>query len=716
MANQHTKAKDMAKAREDAIIETARKRAKLAQEAEQKMRAEAQEDLRFRAGQQWPRDVEAKRLANDEPCLTINTIPQFEKQVTNDMRQSRPSINVDPVDDDADPETAEVIQGLIRHIEYASNAAVAYERGGTSAVRGGFGFIRVITDYVDSESFDQEIRIKSVRDPMMVYLDPNAQEPDGSDAKWGFVYDWMTKEDFQEAYPEALAIGAGGFDQLAAAAPDWMNGDEVRVAEYYWTEYTDSTIYELEDGSIVEELPEGVKPKRTRKVKKPQIKWAKITGTEILEPERDIVFDWVPIVPVYGDEIVVDGQVIREGLIRNARDVIRMANYWASKEAQAITLAPIAPYIMAEGQQEGHEDEWTTANLEARAYLTYKPTTIEGNLAPPPQRTVQEPAIAAISHARMACNEDVKRVVGIYDPSLGNREAAQSGIAIRSLQSQGQMANFHFPDNQNRAICQVGRIILSGIPKVYDTARIERILGEDGTAKTVKINQPSGEFDEQGMEKIFDMTVGKYDVVLSTGPSYQTQRQEEAVFMEKLIQSYPPTMQIAGDLVLAAQNSPGAKAMSERFKKTLPPGLADDEDPKKAGAPQLPPQVQQQLEQSGQMIEQLTAKVHELADALESKQMEQESKSQQEMAKAQLDAQTKLEIARMDNETKLLTVQAQITAAGALPEIQAQLAELQAQQEDVAQLALHLSSLYTPALAPVGAEPTPTAGEPAGQE
>ena len=636
MANQHTKARDERQRATETLLANARARFKAGQEAERDFREEYALDMKFRAGEQWPEAIKSLRDRQKKPCLTINRLQQFEKQVTNGMRQAMPAIQVSPGDHKGDDETAEVLQGLVRHIEDESDASVAYERGGTSSVRGGKGFWIVRARYVSEESFDQELYIDSVRDALMVTLDPASQKPDGSDAKWAFVYADMPVEEFQDTYPNASTGSDEGLALLHAQAPDWLNGHEIRVAEHYFTEYEDGTIYETKDGQVTTDEPKEFKRKRSVRI--PKVRWVKMTGNEILEGPLDLPIPWIPVVPCYGDEMVLDGKVIHEGIIRNARDSVRMANYWASKEAETIALGASAPFIMAEGQEEGHEAEWADANNADRAYLLYKPTSVGEHLAPAPQRNVAEPAIQAISAARMQCIEDLKAVTGIFDPSLGNRDAAQSGVAIRQLQAQGGNANYHFSDNQHRSIKHTGRILVAWIPYIYDTERVIRIISEDGDDKLVTINGPRGQKDpDTGEEKVFDLKKGKYHVVLSAGPSFQTRRQEEAAFLEKVMQAWPQIMQVAGDLIMRSQDSPGAQALAERLKKTLPPQL-QDEDPN-APQTQIPPQVRAQVEQAKQMIAALTQQLHDALGQLDS-------------LKAQAD--TKIQIASMQEETKRL--------------------------------------------------------------
>ena len=624
--------KDNKKTSEE-ILERALARFKLVDEAEAQLRRDALDDLKFRSGEQWPDEVKKNRELDRRPCLTINRLPQFIKQITNDQRQNRPAIQVSPVDDLADPETAEVLQGLIRHIEYDSNADIAYDTAFDGAVTHGRGYFRVVTKYCDPMSFEQNPKIKRIRNPQSVYMDPSCQEPDYSDAEYGFIIEDMTKDEFKTAYPNSELASLNDWESVGSRAPGWMEKDRVRIAEYFYKEYEEVEIALLVDKTVVlkASLPEDF-PKEgivgTRKTKIPTIKWCKLSATEILD-ETVWPGQWIPIIPVLGDEIDIDGKVILEGVIRHAKDPQRMYNYWASSETETIALAPRAPWVGVEGQFEGHEEQWQTANVRNHAYLEYNPKSIGGNLSPPPTRNVFEPPIQAITQARMQSAEDLKSTTGIYDAALGARGNEISGVAIHRRNSQSQTGNFHYVDNLTRSIRHLGRILIDLIPKVYDTERVLRVIGEDGTEKIVVINRI---LDESG--KRISFSEGKYDVTISTGPGYATKRQEALDSMLQLTQAYPQIAHIAGDLMVKNMDWPGAKDISERLKKTLPPGLVDQEG---AQAGQMPPEIAQQMEQMQGMIENLTNSLNEASDKLESKDKDLESNERIAFAKLQVE-------------------------------------------------------------------------------
>jgi hypothetical protein len=672
--------------RERDLIQEAMKRFKLASEAEMKIREEALDDLKFRSGDQWPSQFKQEREDDGRPCLVINTIPQYVQQVTNDQRQNRPSIKIHPLDDQATAETAKVIQGLIRHIEYNSNADTAYDTAFDSAVTGGFGFFRVVPEYTSFDSFDLELKIKRVRNPFSTYLDPNHTEPDGSDAEWGFVVDDMTRDEFKRAFPKSKLAAQGAFDQVGNTPAGWMDGkDHVRVAEYFYKEYSEAEMALLSDGSVMKkdeaesqikamkdahekalaqlspeqraslpapELPEIVK---TRKTMIPKVKWCKITAVEKLEEtEFPGSGKYIPIIPVYGTELDIDGEKILEGIVRNAKDPQRMYNYWKSAETEAIALAPRSPFVAAVGQIEGFEKVWATANRRNVSYLPYNPVDVAGTPVPPPQRSNAEPAVQAITQAAMMAKDDLKSTTGIYDASLGAQGNETSGIAIQRRNVQSQTSNFHFMDNLTRSLKHCGRILIDSIPYVYDTERAARIIGEDGTQKVVKLNQ---EYVDPETKKalLYRLDVGQYDVTVDVGPSFASKRQEAVASMLDLSKSFPQLPQIAGDLMIKNMDWPGASEMADRVKKTLPPGLADD--PK---AQQIPPQVQAQMQQMSQMIEQLTQQLHVTKDALDKKIPELESKERIEMAKLQ--AEIEIAMAKMGSQESMALLQHQIGA------------------------------------------------------
>lgn len=621
-------------------------------------RREAAEDFRFIAGEQWPNDMRQLRQVEARPCLTINKLPSFVHQVINDQRMNRPSIKVHPVDSGADVEVAEVEQGMIRYIEYNSNADVAYDTSVQHATIGGFGYFRLITDYCEENSFDQEIKFRRVQNPFSVYIDPWSQEPDGSDMQYCFITELVSKAEFRQQYPktkaasaEALTVGTGD------AATVWMSDDSVRIAEYYKIVQEAATLVRLADGRDVFESdmqegdevmigPDG-KPKSRPSFKR-KVMWYKITGADVLE-STEIPCKWIPVFPVYGDEQIVDGKVRRNGMVRFARDPQRMYNFWMTSATEEVSLRPKTPFIGAVGQFDTAKKDWKQANTRSFAFLEYDPIDVNGTIAPPPQRQQMADVPTGVLAMAMHASDNIKATTGIFDASLGAQGNETSGRAITARQREGDTANFHFADNLARSIRHAGRCILHMIPKVYDTPRIVRVLGPDEKMDMVPVNTPNveGKPTQDGAIKtvLNDLSVGRYDVTIGVGPSYTTKRAEAVDAMMQVGQSYPQLWQIAGDKMIRAMDWPDADEIADRVAKTLPPELRDEDE---QGPPQLPPEVEQTLQQASQEIQSLRQALQEAQSGIQAKQID----AQVRAYVAELQANTQQEVARINADSK----------------------------------------------------------------
>lgn len=550
---------------------------------------------------QWPADVLKTRgsaqgqTINARPCLTINKLPQHVRQVTNDQRQNRPAGKVIPVDDMADVEMAEVLDGIVRHIEYISDADVAYDTACENQVVHGEGYIRLLTEYCDETSFDQDIKIGRVRNPFSVYMDPMIQDPCGADAEWCFITEEITKDEYHRLYPKAspvtsiMAQGVGDQD-----LSQWVGEMTIRIAEYFYYEHKPATLNLYPNGQVFfQDDPQdkqmrqmGLRPTRQRKVDRKQVKWLKTNGFETLE-ERDWPGRWIPVVRVIGNEFEVDGEVQISGLVRNAKDAQRLYNYWVSQEAEMLALAPKAPFIGYGGQFEGYEYQWKTANTNNWPYLEVNPDATDGQGAPLPlpQRATPPMAQTGLIQAKIGASDDLKSTTGQYDPSLGATSNERSGRAILARQQQSNTGTFHYVDNLARAVRHITRQIIDLVPKIYDTRRIARIIGIDGEVTQAEIDPSQQQavtklMDEQGIviRKIYNPSIGKYDVRVTTGPSYMTKRQESMDAMGQILQGNPQLWMAAGDLFVKNMDWPGAQELAARLRKMIDPKLLQDED------------------------------------------------------------------------------------------------------------------------------------------
>lgn len=598
---------------EDSRVQDAIKFLRLVSEADSMNRSEALEDIKFAAGDQWPVEIQNSRNLEARPCLTINKIDAYVRQVCNQQRQQRPRIKVHPVNNEGDLKIAQVIEGITRHIEINSCADTAYDTAFDYAVRMGWGYWRIITDYVREDSFDQEIYIQPVDNPFTVYFDPNSVAPDGSDAETVLLTSVISKKVFREMYPGADdGVGfqpRGTGDDVA----EWVTKEDIRIAEYFYTVRERTHLCLLTDGTKAyeDELPStdemmlaGVGVLEKRPTVRKRIKWCKLTAMQVLE-EKDWPGKYIPIVPCYGAQVIVDDKRKKYGLVRYAKDPQRMYNFWRTSMTESVALAPKAKWLLAEGQDEGHENEWALANIKSAPVLRYKQTDIEGKPAPPPQRLQPEPPPVGILTAADAISNDLQTVLGIFDPSQqlpGN----MSGKALLGQQNQVDLSNFHFYDNMTRSIKHTGKIILDLIPKIYDTQRVLRIIGVDGEPDLVTINERTAVG-----EVLNNVTVGEYDVVMDTGPGYNSKRQQAVEAMMPLLAN-PELFQVAGDLVFRNMDFPGADVIADRLSAMNPLAQIDEKS-------DIPPAVQMKLMQGAQQIQQLQQQIAVLSQEIRSR-------------------------------------------------------------------------------------------------
>lgn len=638
------------------LLATARERYKRGLEYDEQNRKDALEAIRFRNLEQWDPEIKKARETDPEgarPCPVVDKTGQFLRQVVNDEKQNRPSIKIRPVDDKGDEEVAEVLQGLVRHIEDISGADLAYDTAYEQSVDGGFGYFRILTEYCDSRSFDQEIKIKRIRNRFQVVLDDARQEPDGSDSKWGFIVDKMHRDEFKASFPKADPCD---FDGDNAIFGDWIEKDYILVAEYFHFEEKDATICLWKSGAVTvkgEPAPasdfvgDAIIQERQTKLK--QLKWKKISAKEVLE-ERDLPGEYIPIIEVVGEEIDEEGKSHKNGLLKRAMEPQRIHNFASANFIENVGLAPRAQWVAAEGQIEGYENLYKTANRRNISVLPYKPVVAEGNIPVPPPQRAQPAGIAVGWQAVLQNSEhDISSSMGMYAETTLGVGDANSGKQEALQQKRGDTATYHFMDNLARSVRYAGKIVLGWIPTYYDTARVVRIIGEDGKPKMVKLdpNQPESVTEQQAengaIEKIFNLNVGKYDVTVQTGPGFMTKRQEAAQFLTDITQSAkdPATAQVLTYLAVKNNDWAGAEEAEKMLKKLLPPGVAEPEDGQEE-APMVPtPQGPVPVEQAAQIIAQLTAQVEQVSMQLEKAGDIDKMQADLERAGAQIDSKRK---------------------------------------------------------------------------
>lgn len=660
---------DAGLSKDEKIVQQAKTRFKQAQDWESVARENFVFDLRFDAGDatnhyQWPDDIRTARIAENKPILTVNKVHQNNLRVINDQRQNPTQVEIRPVGNGASVEAAKVFEGVIRHIEENSSAQLAYNNAVYGQVVGGVGYWRITTDYASEDSFDQEIFIKRVADPLSIYLDPDITEADGSDARWGFVFEDLPRDQFERKYPQEA--GLVGLNAPLGTGPDdnhWETKDHVRVAEYFRRSLKNDTLHELDNGMSVKEsevkgadLLEQLKVNsvRTREIESPQIEWFLIAGSKIVD-RKDWAGRYIPIVRVIGEETVIDGKMDRRGLTRCQLDSQRIWNYWASSAVEQVALQPKSPFITPVEAIRGFEENWAGANIDSKAYLPYNGISPNGDPIPKPERSPPPIMSQAFLDGMKIAASEMMVVTGIYEANLGVKSNEVSGKAVDARARQGDTATYHFIDRFSHAIRYTGRILVDLIPKIYDSARVMKILAENGDPRSVQIdpnaaqahvpvqNPDHPEFDPNAIQAIWNPAVGQYSVIATIGPDYETRRQENFNAISKILQADPGWAPIIGDLMVAAADFPGAQEMAKRLHNMVPL--------KALGINTPDPQVAQ--------LQELLAKQHQELIKMESELTQAKNKSSEQEQQKQIDL--------YDAETRRMTAVGKIDPAAMMP-------------------------------------------------
>lgn len=616
-----------------------------AADAFRETRAKMVEDLKFSNPadpQQW--DESVRTLRAGRPCLTFDHTNQYIAQVVNSSRQNKPGIHCLPSDAKGSIKVAQALEGIIRNVEYASRSGIAYDTAQEHAARIGLGWLRVVPEIVDPEKNEQEPRILRVHDPLSVLLDCDSVQPDGSDATDAFVETLYSKRAFEKLYPKAATTS------WESDTGGWFTKDTVRVCEHFYLVEKQSnrimvrnpdgsmlTLNEDEYWQLAEQV--GFKPEvgGTFKATTKSVKWAKMTGAEVLE-ETDFPSQYIPVVPVMGYELWIEGQRSLCGMVRRMRDSQQAYNYERSSEIERKALEPKAPFVGPIEAFEGFEAQWARANTSNDAYLPYNSTDGEGNQIAPPQRQGPPQMSAAFVQGGQQAIADQEASIGMYKSNLGQQSNAVSGRAKMQDQRAGDTANFHYTDNLSRSIEHLGRIIVDMIPRLMDTKRVARILNTDGTNDTVIIdpNQSQPHTEQNGQVSI-NLSSGRYDVRVKSGPAYATLRQEAAENLTQIVQANPQMMTILGPMWAKMQDWPEADKISRMLMAMAPPEVQQAAEDK---AEQVPPQAQAQIQQLTQQIKQMGQALEKASEHAEKLEGEEEFKLKELLVKA-YDAETK---------------------------------------------------------------------------
>jgi len=568
------------------IVTEVRDALAMSYEAERENRREAAADLDFLAGiGQWPDWIRRQRQIENRPMLTINRMPQFLRHVTNQIRESDLSIKVSPIGEDDQEQLSEIYNGILRQIHYRSSAKHVYCTASEHQATCGIGWFRIKTAYVDDvASFDQELLVESIMNPLSVYCDPAAVKPDRSDAMWMIVTDLMPTDTFSRTYKDAAPSDVDAPADYDAVI--WQTGDVVRRAEYWRKVPVKIVLAQMDDGTVLDitsipgEQRSFLPIQRTRDAKSYRVERYMVSGADVLEDRADWLGRHIPIVPVIGAEIPLERSVYRHGVIRYAREPQQLYNFYRTASAEWIANAPKAPYLVTPRMLEGVKGVWDSMNLHNRPYLPYNPDP--GAPGAAPKREPPPPMPTAMVQEAQIASEDMKATTGIYDAGLGAQGNETSGRAILAREQQGDAANYHYIDNVYRALEHAGRILIELIPKIYDNERAMRLSDEQGNETAVTINQMAY-MDTGEPVMLNDLSMGRFDVRVEIGRSYKTRRVETANSMIEFARAVPGAAALIGDMIAKALDFPGAEEIGERMKRTLPPHIVDENVPQQPG-------------------------------------------------------------------------------------------------------------------------------------
>jgi hypothetical protein len=605
-------------------------------------RKAALEDKKFTAGEHWDPTVLAQRAGL--PCLTINTVPQFTAQLVGDWRTNKNGVKVIP-SENGDKAVADVRSDLIRAIETKCRAPRVYDNAFESMVQCGDGAFRVGVQYTNEDVFDQEITVQAIDDALSVVWDRLSIDPTGHDATHCFVDEVIPMKEFKDKWPEADPSLLNQRDRRVISNSGWFDDGTARVTEHWRLIERKRLLGLFEDGSIhtltgdLDKLYEDHgKPVKTRVSPCRYAQMHLVTGHKILAGPYEWKINRLPIIRMSGRTVSVGDKRVRYGLVRFMKDAVRLRNFWRSVAAEQLGYAPKAQWIATESAVEGKEDAIRKAHLTRDPLLVVNDEAIIGQNI---QRLEPPPIQMALLNEAQVNTQDMKDVTGIHDASLGIKSNETSGRAIMARQREGDVASLTYYDNGNAAILEAGDVMNQLIPQIYDGTRVIRIIGEDEAVKMVKINDP---MDTNSP----DLSVANCDVAMTSGSSYTTRRVESAEAMMEAIQVFPELMQIAGDLVVKAQDWPGSEEISERLRKAVPPQFLSDKEKQEAGDQ---PDMQAIMQQQAQVQEQMQGAIQEL------------QKLQQENHELKFNGEIeakKLEIAQFQAETARLTAYAAI--------------------------------------------------------
>lgn len=534
----------------------------------------AREDMEFAftPDSQW--DAWMTESRKGRPMYTVNRVRQALKQITNDQRQNRPQAKVRAAEG-GDSDLAEVRQGIIRSIDSQIDAQRAVDTAFLFAVGGGYGVWRINTRYADDGGFDQVIEREEIADPFTVVFDPAAKKKDRRDARYAFVDTKFSRSEFKARWPNAKVVP---IDTVTESNLDWWGEHEVTVAEYWYKKaeqveivlLTDGSVHEAADLALIEDelAAQGITIQRRRVIERDKVYQCIVSGAEILEGPNEWAGKFIPLVPCWGELIRLNGKDRFFGATRFAKDAQRMYNYERSTFIETLADQPYSPFMADAASIEGYEAQYQSMRTRRPPVLLYKANPALPN-GGKPSREAPPAFPAALAQAAAISSDDIKAATGIYDASLGARSNETSGRAILARQREGDVANFDYIDNLSYALKYDFEIINDLISAVYDTERQIRIVGDDGAERVVAVNRTVVDEQTGQVVTLNDLTQGRYDVTVTVGPSYTTQRMEAAEAMMQLANDPTPIGMVAKYGFIKNLDAPMLEDVREAARKLL---------------------------------------------------------------------------------------------------------------------------------------------------
>lgn len=636
--------------KEDEFVRLVHRRWKLMSDAEELQRRRSVEEVEFNSGKHWDSEMRKEREDKDQVVIEINRTPQFLNQVANEQRMTRPAAVIKPEGNGADEHRARILQGMVKSIEIKSESEAIHDDAFYAVLEKGWTYWRVKWQYESDRSFKKVVRTTRISNDFSVYCDPAATEYDKSDARDYVITEDMPDDVYKAEFGESRLASMTNLTSLGDEIKDWIGDGVKRVAEYFYKDIKKEKLYALADdpygeGKFEDELErdeEGLlvgvlyafgQP-MFRMSNRQKVYWAKINAIEILDGNEDRTAGreyikggkYIPIIPAHGRRMLVEKKRVWAGMVRDAIEPCLASDYWLSAITEQVALGSKAPWVVAYEAIAQYREMWDTANIENYTALFYDAFDSQGNALPAPFRNFGEPPIQAMTFILKFADEDLKRVMGIYNAGLGAPGPEVSGVAIGARQRESDVANFNYIDNFKRSISYETKVKLDYIRLVYDSKQVIEIVKPDGKSETVTIND---EFKDPKTGEIKSTFInrGDYGVVVEVGASFNTKREQAANGINEYLKVDPGAAPLVGDILAEQLDFPEKDRLAKRLKHRVPPEAIQDEEDSDEEQ-KIPPAFQAQYKKQAQMLEQMNQIIEDLTAKLETEELKRKHETQ----------------------------------------------------------------------------------------